>query len=134
MPHLLLLLLISTECSRSNMPTTLNFILPSHHRTPHLNLLLYKSCLSSLQLLFYTNSMALNPEKLHTIFFAQLREHSRSAAYTPLMLLVQPLHWTVILSYLELHWTPICLCPSTLNSCHSPVFIIFGLCVTYVVC
>jgi len=36
-------------------------------------------------------------------FLAQLREHSRSAAYTPLILLVQPFHWTIISSYLELH-------------------------------
>jgi len=31
---------VAQSRSSSNMSTTLNFILPSHHRTPHLNLLL----------------------------------------------------------------------------------------------
>jgi len=53
------------------MPTTLNFTLPSHH-DPSSQLAAIKSCLTSLQLWFYTNGMALNTINPMPFFLAQL--------------------------------------------------------------
>jgi len=92
-----------------------------------------KSCLASLQLSFYTNGMALNPDKSRAIVFGTAQRVQSFNGVHSVDVAGQPLHWTLISSYLELHCTPICLCPSTLSSCDSPVFIIFVPCITYVV-
>jgi len=86
---------------------------------PSSELAAIKSCLASLQLWFYTNGMALNPDKLHAIlfgttqraqFFSGLHSIDVAGSATPLDSHIKLLGVTK---------TPICLCPSILSSCHS---------------